>query len=167
MSCGSTTGLLCRELGARGSARQTSKMDKRVELGRPFFSQTGRLLTPNLGRQTGRRTDTHTCWPVTSSHVSAPPRGRACMSAAVLCGPVLNSHTLSRPVALGRQPSHSRGRLRAGGIQRHPHRPLPRCLREVATYDHAHLPAVGCLLRQPPPCQRCRLRLRSPLLHAR
>ena len=34
MSCGSTTGLLCRELGARGSARQTSKMDK-VELASP------------------------------------------------------------------------------------------------------------------------------------
>jgi hypothetical protein len=59
MSCGSTTGLLCRELGARGSARQTSKMDK-VEIGRPLFSQTGRLLTPNLGRQTGRHTHTQT-----------------------------------------------------------------------------------------------------------
>ena len=55
MSCGSTTGLLCRELGARGSARQTSKMDK-VEIGRPLFSQTGRLLNPNLGRQTGTHT---------------------------------------------------------------------------------------------------------------
>ena len=59
MSCGSTTGLLCRELGARGSARQTSKMDK-VEIGRPLFSQTGRLLNPNLGRQTGTHTDTRT-----------------------------------------------------------------------------------------------------------
>jgi len=59
MSCGSTTGLLCRELGARGSARQTRKMDK-VEIGRPLFSQTGRLLTPNLGRQTGPHTDGHT-----------------------------------------------------------------------------------------------------------
>jgi len=58
MSCGSTTGLLCRELGARGSARQTSKMDK-VEIGRTLFSQTGRLLNPNLGRQTGTHTKTY------------------------------------------------------------------------------------------------------------
>ena len=56
----------------------------------------------------------------------------------------------SGPVALGRQPSHPRGRLRAGGIQSHPHRPLPRRLREVAACDCAHLPAVGCLLGQPP-----------------
>ena len=30
--------------------------------------------------------------PTPRSHTDAPPRGRACMSAAVLCGPVLNSH---------------------------------------------------------------------------
>ena len=59
MSCASTMSLLYRDLGARGSARQTSKMDK-VEIGRPLFSQTGRLLNPNLGRQTGPRTHTQT-----------------------------------------------------------------------------------------------------------
>ena len=37
----------------------------------------------------------------------APPRGRACMSAAVLCGPVLNSHTHIHTVA-----GTARGRFR-------------------------------------------------------
>ena len=41
-----------------------------------------------LGRERARTYTRSPCWPVGSSHVSAPPGGRACISAAVLCGPV-------------------------------------------------------------------------------
>ena len=56
-------------------------------------------------------TPSHTrpaCWPVASSHVSAPPRGRACMSAAVLCGPVSNSHTHTQNSAIRAGPNRCR-----------------------------------------------------------
>ena len=47
---------------------------------------------------------TPACWPVASNHVNARPRGRAFMSAAVLRGPVLTSHSqILNPATIARQ----------------------------------------------------------------